>query len=146
MWDNAPMARSGSTVSPAALPVAHEVLRRMLALGITKKALALEAGLKSGYVHDLFRGKSQNPKTEHLQKLAVALGCTLEDLIDPGSAGSNQSSNDPFDFSDIFPIRPGEVHLIRMWRLLNDTARDRVLHLVMQLVASRSQGRKSNDV
>lgn len=63
--------------------IAKEVERRMLLLGMQQKHLARAAGLNETYVRDLIKGKSKNPKNEHLAKLAEALGCTIGDLMPP---------------------------------------------------------------
>lgn len=58
----------------------HEALRRAMARkGIAAKPLSLAAGLGETAVRDLFDGK--DVKIGTLQKLAVALECSLEDLI-----------------------------------------------------------------
>jgi phage repressor protein C with HTH and peptisase S24 domain len=62
---------------------AKEVERRMLLLGMQQKHLARAAGLNETYVRDLIKGKSKNPRGEHLAKLAEALGCTVGDLMAP---------------------------------------------------------------
>nr|WP_314075043.1 helix-turn-helix domain-containing protein [uncultured Roseococcus sp.] len=63
--------------------VAKEVERRMLLLGMQQKHLARAAGLNETYVRDLIKGKSKNPRNDHLARLAEALGCTVADLMAP---------------------------------------------------------------
>jgi transcriptional regulator with XRE-family HTH domain len=60
--------------------IARNVRLRMKAKGLGQKALSLKAGLNDTYVRDLFKGKSLNPRQEHLQKLALALECRVSDL------------------------------------------------------------------
>jgi transcriptional regulator with XRE-family HTH domain len=106
---------------PEAGDLAREVYRRMNAKGLTKKALALRAGLGATYVHDLFRGKSRNPKGEQLARLADALGCSVSDLIShPVPPGSP-----PKD--DEFLNRLEETALIELWRILSPAGRRRML-------------------
>src|SRR5689334_7649933 len=72
-----------------ATPLAHQVHKRMMELGISQKALALRAGLNQTYVRDLFTGHTRNPKYAHLEKLAQALGCEIADLYpDPANPTS----------------------------------------------------------
>ena len=52
---------------------------------ISQMALADKAGIKQGYVSDLENGKRQ-PSFEVLIRLAKALGCTLDELVDIDAA------------------------------------------------------------
>lgn len=49
--------------------------------GFNNHSLALAAGLKPGYVHDIMRGKVKNPTAFYLYKLAEALGTVPEWLL-----------------------------------------------------------------
>jgi transcriptional regulator with XRE-family HTH domain len=144
MWDKSHMARQPQ-ISPDAVPVAAEVYRRMMDLEIGQKALAQAAGLNDTYVRDLIAGKSRNPKTEQLQKLADYFGCRLEDLTNPGSASRDQSSNEVIDFPGVLPLRPSEVRLVAMWRYLGRPARDRVIRFVAEMIAEQAARREAND-
>jgi phage repressor protein C with HTH and peptisase S24 domain len=62
--------------------IAENVRTRMVALGLTPKALSTKAGLNPTYVRDLFVGKSRNPRTEHIAKLASCIGCQVTDLTE----------------------------------------------------------------
>lgn len=62
--------------------IARNVRLLMEAKGLGSKALSLRAGLNETYVRDILKGKSRNPRHEHLQKLAAALGCRVIDLTD----------------------------------------------------------------
>jgi phage repressor protein C with HTH and peptisase S24 domain len=58
----------------------------MSLLGFNPKSLSRAAGLNETYVRDILAGKSLNPKSEHLAKLAKALGCVADDLSRPFSS------------------------------------------------------------
>lgn len=124
-------------LSPDAAPVAREVHRRMLARGMNKKQLADYSGLGETYVHDIFRGKSKNPKTEHLEKLASALGCKITDLTHPVVTSNGPETLDVIDPSGILPLLPDEYALIRLWRRLPKRAKDIVLDRVVELLPQR---------
>ena len=49
---------------------------------ITKKTLAAAAGVSSPYLYDLENG-NRNAKPETWERIASALGCTVEELITP---------------------------------------------------------------
>lgn len=129
-------------LSPDASPVAHEVYRRMEALGISKKRLAISAGLADTYVHDLFRGRSKNPKSEQLSKLAEALGCTVDDLRHPVGSSGDPEGQKGLDPTSILPLFPDDIALIRLWRFLPKRAKDLVLLRVTELLPPhlRSEG------
>ena len=57
-----------------------EIRRRMAALGHSTASLAAAAGVRDSFVKDIIRSKSRNPRAEQVQRLASALGCTVEDL------------------------------------------------------------------
>ncbi len=61
----------------------EEVNRRMEELGLNPKRLSLAAGLNETYVRDIMRGRTRNPRTDSLGKLARALGCARADLLPP---------------------------------------------------------------
>jgi len=61
----------------------EEVHRRMGELGLNAKRLSLAAGLNETYVRDIMRGRTRNPRTDSLGKLARALGCARADLLPP---------------------------------------------------------------
>jgi transcriptional regulator with XRE-family HTH domain len=48
----------------------------------TQEALAEKVGMRQGAVSQLERGRVPNPTSGTLQKLAAALGCSLEQVID----------------------------------------------------------------
>jgi phage repressor protein C with HTH and peptisase S24 domain len=63
---------------PTAL--AAEIDRRMRAAGMNPKSLSRAAGVGETYISDILKGRSKNPKFEHVMKVAEALDCTLDDL------------------------------------------------------------------
>jgi transcriptional regulator with XRE-family HTH domain len=91
--------------------VANEIRRRMESLGMSPKALSLKAGLNETYVRDLFSGRSKNPRNAHLHALAVALGCTVLDLMDPRPPGRRPQASEVVD-------APEELAFLRFWRAL----------------------------
>jgi phage repressor protein C with HTH and peptisase S24 domain len=70
--------------------IAAEVERRMIVRGMSCKSLSAAAGLNETYVRDLLKGRSKNPQTTQLAKLATALGCTIGDLSNPKPPSFNQ--------------------------------------------------------
>ncbi|MBD3571679.1 XRE family transcriptional regulator [Brevundimonas diminuta] len=68
------------STEPATL--ADRVRERMDALGLNPFATAKRAGLKTGYVHDLLRGKVVNPGADKLRALAIALEASSAYLLD----------------------------------------------------------------
>ena len=70
-------------VTPSRL--AREITRRMATAGITQKALALKARLNETAVRDILVGKSRHPRHDTVEKLALALGCTVAELLEPGA-------------------------------------------------------------
>jgi transcriptional regulator with XRE-family HTH domain len=81
-------------------------------LGFNQKSLAERAGLNPTYIRDLFTGKSKNPRHAHVQRIAVALGCTILDLIDPRPPGARPQASEVVD-------APDELAFLRFWRTLN---------------------------
>lgn len=69
---------------------APEIERRMKLKGFNPKSLSLAAELGETYVGDLLRGRSLNPKTSELSKLAERLECTVDDLRDAPAAQKGQ--------------------------------------------------------
>lgn len=64
----------------------QELTRRLVAAGLNQKSLALKAGLNETAVRDILIGKSRNPRTDTVAKLAKVLGCSLPDLL--GGSGA----------------------------------------------------------
>lgn len=53
--------------------------------GMTQKALAEAAKVSSPYIYDLENG-NRNAKPETWERIAAALGCTVNDLLEPKEA------------------------------------------------------------
>lgn len=117
IWDSSP---GMDELSEAAGPIAREVFRRMREAGLTQKALAVKAGVNEGYVRDLFRGKSTNPRQDHLAKIAMVLGCTILDLIDPGAPRRAPQRGEVVN-------KPDELALLDFWRRLTNDGKRRVI-------------------
>jgi DNA-binding Xre family transcriptional regulator len=124
---------AGGSVSEKAAPVAHAIFRRMTLLRMNKKQLATYSGLGETYVHDLFRGKSKNPRTEHLAKLAAALNCTVEDLTN-ATLPDSETLSEGADLASVLPLFPDDIALVRMWRILKKPAKDEVLMKISELL------------
>ena len=115
------------TLSPDASPVAREVHRRATEQGFTQKGLAVASGVNETYVRDLYKGKSKNPKGDQIEKIARALGCTVDDLRRPGRP---EGAHTPGEFIK----DPDELALIGLWRALSDSLRGLALYQVNQLL------------
>lgn len=77
------MGEDATAGSPAAL--GRELRRQRRARELTVEDLAELAGVSSGFVSQLERGRA-NPSLSNLQKLAGALGVTLVSLFSPAAA------------------------------------------------------------
>jgi len=54
--------------------------RKRRALGLTKEALSIQAGMSQNYVSSM-ETKGCSPKLDTIRRLAAALGCKVEELI-----------------------------------------------------------------
>lgn len=54
---------------------------KRIRLGIKQKDLAAQAGITKAYLSDLENGKAQNPSKAVMDKLAAALGSTVQELF-----------------------------------------------------------------
>lgn len=121
-------------------PLAQQVYKRMIALGLGQKKLAENAGLNETYVRDILRGRSRNPKHDHLTKLAKALGCTVLELADPRGAESVHENENVAQ-------TPEEIAWLRIWRRASDVGRDRLSEAVENLLLGDLLGRsKTKDI
>ena len=68
---------------------------RMLAAGYNPKSLAEAAGVRQSFVADIFAGRSKNPRLQDLHRLAVVVGCTVEDLLPPQRLPLTRPRYDP---------------------------------------------------
>ncbi len=60
--------------------IARQIDRRMKLLGLNQRSLALKAKINDTGIRDILEGKSKNPRSDTLAKIAKALGCTTADL------------------------------------------------------------------
>lgn len=81
----------------------EELTRRMPEKGFTPKSLSLAAGLNETYVRDILVGKSKNPATSKVAKLADLLECTLEELSGRSNAAKPEAAYDPTNPLGIAP-------------------------------------------
>ena len=63
-------------------PLAHHIMIRMRAKNLTIPLLEKKAELTHHTVRNIVRGRSLKPSAETLNKIARALGCTVEDLLE----------------------------------------------------------------
>lgn len=150
VWDASLLpqeAHSGNNVDvkrvnlpPDATPLARNVFRLMTEQKIGQKALALKAEVNETYVRDILSGKSKNPRSDQIHKLAKALGTTVVRLRDPRMADSEDQRDKVVD--------PHETAAImRMWGILSDEGRDRVIEVIRDEVArDLARIRKTKDV
>ncbi|WP_431856629.1 LexA family transcriptional regulator [Azospirillum sp.] len=69
--------------------LAREIQRRMKALKLTIAELERRAGVPAGRVKNILLGKSKNPRTDTIRKIAKALGCAASDLTGEDESGEN---------------------------------------------------------
>lgn len=63
--------------------------------GINSVKLAAESGVKTSFLYDIISGKSANPSTLKLAKVAQCLGISLSELVvNPASRNTSQAAND----------------------------------------------------
>jgi transcriptional regulator with XRE-family HTH domain len=85
-------------------PIARNVWRAMQREGFTN-AVQLEraAGVTKGYVRDILRGKSNNPKSEDFAKVATALHCSVKELVNDPGAFPQKPRDDDTSYDDNEP-------------------------------------------
>ena len=49
--------------------------------GLSQQELARRSAVKQGIISDIESGKTAHPRIDTLQKLAAALGCTIDELV-----------------------------------------------------------------
>lgn len=59
----------------------EKLFRLKEARGLTTEALSGRSGVPKGTINKLLTGETRNPTSQTLKKLAVALGCPLEELL-----------------------------------------------------------------
>jgi transcriptional regulator with XRE-family HTH domain len=132
LWDASQMATLRKPPPEAAF-VARELYRRMLESDppFNQKSLAAAAGLNVTYVRDILVGKSKNPKSEHLHKLAGALGCESSDLTDPGRSSGDEL---PGELANRFSERA----IVEMWRILSPHGKELAFRRIAELLPGRA--------
>jgi len=64
-------------------PLGMEIYRRREAKGMTRERLEEEAGLKPNHINVIENGERKRIDPEILARIARALDCTIEDLLEP---------------------------------------------------------------
>lgn len=66
--------------------ILHNIMRLRTSQGITQNELARKSGVKQSVISDIENGKTSFPRVDTLSKIATALGCTVDDLLDKQDA------------------------------------------------------------
>jgi transcriptional regulator with XRE-family HTH domain len=131
------------SLSPDAIPIAREIYRRMVEAGFSQKTLADAAGVNATYCRDLFAGRSKNPKSDQLQLIAKALDCTVEDLQNPGNA-RQAAPNQVVQLPSPLQLRPAEIPVLKVWRLLDRPHQDRIFNAMLDAVDAATSRKADN--
>ncbi|MXV44352.1 helix-turn-helix domain-containing protein [Saccharibacter sp. 17.LH.SD] len=110
----------------------HEIRQRMEDKGIGQKKLALSAELNETYVRDILKGKSKRPDVFSIGRLAVALGCTVDELIGMPSFDHAQSGH-TVSISKISSealYTEEEEAVIELWRSLLPDQKEHLIGLL----------------
>lgn len=67
-------------------PIGKRLKQEMKKRGVTSARLASEAGVKTSFIYDIISGKSTNPSTVKLARVADSLGVSLASLVDDTAA------------------------------------------------------------
>ncbi|HBI6908642.1 helix-turn-helix domain-containing protein [Clostridium perfringens] len=77
-----------------------EIIQNLMdSKGWTKYRLAKEAGLGQSTVHEIMSGKKKSPNAKTLQKLATALGVTVDTFFNDDSSPNESKVNKERDYS-----------------------------------------------
>ncbi|HAT4309638.1 TPA: helix-turn-helix domain-containing protein [Clostridium perfringens] len=77
-----------------------EIIQNLMdSKGWTKYRLAKEAGLGQSTVHEIMSGKKKSPNAKTLQKLATALGVTVDTFFNDDSSPNESKANKERDYS-----------------------------------------------
>lgn len=77
-----------------------EIIQNLMdSKGWTKYRLAKEAGLGQSTVHEIMSGKKKSPNAKTLQKLATALGVTVDTFFNDDSNPNESKANKERDYS-----------------------------------------------
>lgn len=124
-----------------ATPLAREVNKRMVERGIPSMS-ALAAGAKVSYdfIRDIFRGKSLKPNGQELAKVAAFLGCSSEQLLNPGRPEQLQEDEKKIK-------TPEELTWIRIWRRASDYGRSRLMAAAQEaMLGDLTLGGETKDI
>lgn len=91
----------------------YEIDRRASPLGLTDRALSLKAGLGADFVRNIRRGKTRDPGSANLKRIADLLGCTVDQLL--GTKPGDQAAPPPPAASDV-GLSPGELSSVAVAR------------------------------
>lgn len=75
------------------MTLVDRIEKRLLATGLKRAQASKAAGLNATYIRDVVEGRVQNPRSEHLARLAEVLGTSLEWLAEgrgPEERGDDQ--------------------------------------------------------
>lgn len=82
-----------------------ENIARLLELkGWTNYKLAKEAGLGQSTVHEIMNGKKTTPNAKTLQKMANALGVSVDAFFDDNEATTNTNVTAPKEYTDKYKV------------------------------------------
>jgi len=113
-------------------PAAYAIEALMEYRGTNPKRLAKNAGVGETYIRDIIKGRSLDPQTSKLVKVASALSCTLDDLV---TLGRRIHAGDTAPIIELTAEPAGaqatgqglyteeEISLIGLWRELSPAQR-----------------------
>lgn len=109
----------------------QRIRQQLVAHDLSERGASLAAGLSDSYVRNILCGKSQNPTSEKLQKLAAVLHCDYKWLAT--GAGSPATAIED----------PDEEELILSFRSLPESQRKQALAVFRALASSTSPSKAS---
>jgi transcriptional regulator with XRE-family HTH domain len=121
------MRKSNPALSESAAPVARIIHALLEERGLHHVEVSLSAGLGSGYLRDLFRGKSKKPSHEDLAKVADVLGVGIAALSEESSASIDKDGGDKPDAEEA-------IALLKLWGLLSDEGQDLALGMIAKMI------------
>ncbi|NBO19084.1 MAG: LexA family transcriptional regulator [Proteobacteria bacterium] len=84
-------AKLSSSLHGGSNHIGKRLKQEMKKRGVTSARLASDAGVKTSFIYDIISGKSSNPSTVKLARVAESLGVSLASLVD----GSQQPGTVP---------------------------------------------------
>lgn len=121
------MRKSNPPLDASASPVARIIHAIMLERNRHHVEVSLAAGLGSGYLRDLFRGKSKKPNYEDLVKIAEELGIDIGALSEQRAANANKEGGDESYTEE-------QMALLTMWGILSDEGQERAIAAIAKLI------------